>query len=326
VDEFDEIARLFRPLTGGADEALGLLDDAAAVPQGDGSWLVVTTDTVVEGVHVPVGEAPELIARKLVRVNLSDLAAKGAEPYGAFLNLAWPQVYDHLAREAFASGIKMDLEIFKLPLFGGDTVRTPGPLVATLTALGRCPKGGFVARAGAQAGDVLLVSGTIGDATLGLDVALGRDLTGVDARDAAALLHRYRLPQPRLALRSALRSRASAAADVSDGLLADAGRIALASGLRVEVDLGAAPLSAAARAWLAMQPDEGKARLRLATGGDDYEIVCACPPAAVDRIMAGARATEAPLTVIGRFVPGQGVGVRFGAQVFAPDRLGYAHL
>ncbi|CAN5351899.1 thiamine-phosphate kinase [soil metagenome] len=325
LDEFGEIARLFQPLTRGAPEALGLLDDAAAIPLGDGRTLVITTDTLVAGVHTPVDEEPGRLARKLLRVNLSDLAAKGAELLGWFLNVAWPEAYDAAARAAFAAGLETDTAAFDLKLFGGDTVRTAGPLTASATLLGVCPAGAFVARAGARAGDVLLVSGTIGDAALGLDVALGRMSEALSLEARAFLDDRYRLPQPRLNLRAALRRHASACADVSDGLLADAGSIATASKSAVHVELEAVPLSAAALEWLATQANVLAALVRLATGGDDYELACACAPDRVAGFQAAAAEAGATLTVVGRFAEGAGVNVGFHGAPMIVEALGYRH-
>ncbi|MDB5436798.1 MAG: thiL, partial [Phenylobacterium sp.] len=192
ADEFSEIARLFRPLTGGAAGAFDLLDDAAVVPQRPGFDLVVTKDAIVEGVHFPVGERSDLIARKLLRVNLSDLAAKAAEPFGCFLAVAWPNAFGPAEREAFAAGLGEDLQAFGVALLGGDTVSTPGPFTASLTALGWVPEGRMVRRAGAAVGDLVAVSGTIGDGTLGLAAARGE----IDDPDGS-LLDRYRLPNPR---------------------------------------------------------------------------------------------------------------------------------
>ncbi|HEX3701217.1 MAG TPA: thiamine-phosphate kinase, partial [Phenylobacterium sp.] len=173
ADEFGEIARLFRPLTGGRPGAFDLRDDAAVVPQRPGCDLVLTKDAVVEGVHVPTGEAPGLIAQKLVRVNLSDLAAKAAEPFGCLLAVAWPDRYGPGERDAFAAGLGEDLRRFGVDLLGGDTVSTPGPFWASLTALGWVPEGRMVRRAGARPGDVVWVSGTIGDGVLGLAAVRG---------------------------------------------------------------------------------------------------------------------------------------------------------
>src|ERR1700744_3792839 len=166
-NEFSEIARLFRPLTGGAPGAFDLLDDAAAIAPRPGHDLVVTKDAIVEGVHFPVGEAADFVARKLVRVNLSDLAAKAAEPFACFLAVAWTKEYGAAEREAFAAGLGEDLKAFGGALLGGDTVSTPGPFTASLTALGWVPEGRMVRRAGAKVGDTVAVSGTIGDGTLG---------------------------------------------------------------------------------------------------------------------------------------------------------------
>lgn len=310
ADEFSEIARLFRPLTGGTPGAFDLKDDAAVVPQRPGFDLVVTKDAIVEGVHVPIGERPELIAKKLVRVNLSDLAAKAAEPFACFLAVAWPTQFGAAEREAFAAGLGEDLRAFGMALLGGDTVSTPGPFTASLTALGWVPEGGMVRRAGARAGDLLAVSGTIGDGALGLAATRGE----VDDADGW-LMGRYRLPSPRLDLREALRGRAHAAADVSDGLVADAGHIAEASGAGLIVDLDALPLSPPARRWLDAQPDRAASLIRLATGGDDYEVVCA---------ISGE--VPADFTVCGAFVSGAGVDVRIDGRMVEVVQGGWRHL
>jgi thiamine-monophosphate kinase len=309
-DEFSEIARLFRPLTGGAAGAFDLMDDAAVIPQRPGFDLVVTKDSIVEGVHVPGGERPELIARKLVRVNLSDLAAKAAEPFGCFLAIAWPPAFGPAEREAFAAGLGEDLKAFGVALLGGDTVGTPGPFCASLTAMGWVPEGRMVRRAGAKAGDTIAVSGTIGDGSLGLAAVRGEIEDSDDW-----LAGRYRLPTPRLDLREALRAHASAAADVSDGLVADAGHIAEASGVGLSLDLQALPLSPAAGRWLDAQPDRVAALIRLATGGDDYEVVAAfsTPP-------------PPGFTAIGQAVTGTGVGVRAGGRELEIRQGGWRHL
>lgn len=309
ADEFGEIARLFRPLTGGAAGALELKDDAAVLPQRPGCEVVVTKDAIVEGVHFPVHEAPALVARKLVRVNLSDLAAKAAEPFAAFLAVAWPSRYSAADRAAFAQGLGEDLAAFGVSLMGGDTVVTPGPLWASLTALGWVPHGRMVRRAGAAPGELVMVSGTIGDGVLGLAAVRG------EIEDPSGeLAGRYRLPSPRLELRDALRAGATAAADVSDGLIADAGHIAEASGAGMRVDLDRLPLSSAAAAWLDAQPDRAAALARLATGGDDYEVVC-----------TGARPLDG-FTVIGEVVEGQGVEARLDGALVATGAGGWRHI
>ena len=308
ADEFGEIARLFRPLTGGAAGAFDLLDDAAVVPQRPGFDLVVTKDAIVEGVHFPMGERPDLIARKLVRVNLSDLAAKAAEPFGAFLAIAWPRAYGAQDRAAFAAGLGVDLKAFAVDLLGGDTVSTPGPLTASLTAMGWVPQGRMLRRAGATPGDVLAVSGTIGDGVLGLSAIEGRIKSDW-------LAERYRLPNPRLDLRATLLGGAHAGADISDGLVADAGHLAVAGAVAIGLDLERLPLSAAAQDWLELQPDRAQALMVLATGGDDYEIVAAFPGP-----------PPPGFTAIGAVTTGSGVTVRFHGETMEVARAGWRHL
>lgn len=311
LDEFGEIERLFRPLTRGAPGAFDLMDDAAVIPQRPGFDLVVTKDAIVEGVHFPSGEAPDLVARKLVRVNVSDLAAKAAEPFAAFLAVAWPTSFAQRDRERFAMGLASDLEAFGLDLMGGDTVKTPGPFTCTLTAMGWVPAGRMVRRAGARPGDKLLVSGAIGDATLGLAAVRG-EISDPDGR----LTHRYRIPEPRVDLRETLRRHATAAADVSDGLIADARHIAEASGVGLTIDLDRIPLSGAAATWLEGQADVAASLLRLGTGGDDYEVVCT---------MASGVRKPAGFTVIGEVREGAGVEVLAAGRPVDPGDGGWRH-
>ncbi len=321
MDEFDSIARLFRPLAI-SPEALGLMDDAALLTSRPGFELVVTADALVEGVHFLPDDPPDLVARKLLRVNLSDLAAKAAEPYGYVLTVTWPNTWDDAARAAFARGLGEDQAAFGLRLFGGDTVATPGPMTASVTLFGWVEQGRMVKRSGAKAGDALLVSGTIGDGYLGLKAARGE----FSGKGADWLADRYRLPQPRLALRDALLNHARAAADVSDGLLADAGHIGAASGLAVEIMLDRTPVSDAARRILGprVSGDE-RALVELASGGDDYEIVCAAAPHEVESLIAAGGAAGVPLTPIGRMVEGQGVTATFRGHAVPLDRLGWRH-
>lgn len=308
LDEFGEIARLFRPLTRGAPGAFDLRDDAAVVPQRPGYDLVVTKDAIVEGVHYLAGETPELVGRRLARVNLSDLAAKGAEPFAAFLAVAWPKGFSDADRAGFAAGLGADLREAGVSLMGGDTIVTPGPLTASLTALGWVPEGRMVRRAGARPGDRLMVSGHIGDGWLGLLAARG-EIADPDGR----LAGRYRLPTPRLDLRAAVLEHATAAADVSDGLIADAGHIAEASGVGLVLDLARTPLSSPARAWLETQPDRAQALAALASGGDDYEIVATSPVAVPG------------FTVIGEVVEGRGLEARLDGQPVDPGAGGWRH-
>jgi thiamine-monophosphate kinase len=325
LDEFEQIAQLFRPLTFGAPEALGLMDDAAVIAGRPGFDLVVTKDAMVEGVHFLSGDPLDSTARKLLRVNLSDLAAKGAAPFGYFLAIAWPQGCAEADRRLFADGLRRDQIPYGLILLGGDTVSTPGPLTASVTLLGWVEAGRMVKRSGARAGDIILVSGTIGDGGLGLRAARG-ELEPLGPEAVAYLADRYRLPSPRLALSKALRDHASAAADVSDGLLADSGHIGEASGLRVVIDLERLPISAAAAAWRDRQTDPAAAYAALAGFGDDYEVVCTAAPAAIDALISAATEAGVTLTPIGEARAGHGVSARWcGVEISVPH-AGWRHV
>lgn len=314
--EFDTIAKLLRPLAQGHPAALDLLDDAAVLPGRPGYDLVVSKDAMVAGVHFLDDMPLDIVARRLLRAALSDLAAKAAEPFGWFMAVAWPAGGAWAEREAFARGLAHDGELYGVALLGGDTVSTPGPLTLSATVMGWAPAGRMVRRAGGRAGDLLVVSGAIGDGWLGLQVA-----TGALAPDAD-LLARYRLPEPRLGLRAAIQAYGQASADVSDGLLADAGHIAKASGLAAVIDLDSLPLSPSAAAWLAAQPDRAAALVQLATGGDDYEVIAAVAP---DDVEAYAAAAGMPVAVVGRLAVGQGVEARLDSAPLALERLGYRH-
>ena len=323
-DEFDWIEQDLQPLAGAAAEALGLKDDAAVIPGRPGFDLVVSKDAIVAGVHFLPDDPPDLVARKLLRVNLSDLAAKGAEPYGYFLAVAWPNGTGRETRRLFAEGLRRDQAEFGLTLMGGDTVSTPGPLTASVTVLGWAPAGSMIRRAGGRAGDRLLVSGTIGDGGLGLRAAQG-GLAESPGDDIAWLADRYRTPQPRLGLGEALRAFAHASADVSDGLIADAGRIAAASGLGLRIDLARMPVSPPATRWLADRPDPIAGLRDLATAGDDYEVVCAVAPDRVAGFTIAAQAVGPPFTEVGVLTEDAGVRVFHGAVEVRMDRLGYRH-
>jgi thiamine-monophosphate kinase len=324
VDEFRSIADLFRPLTNGAPEAFGLLDDAAAIPSRPGFDLVITQDAMVQGVHFLRDDPPGLVAQKLLRVNLSDLAAKAAEPYAYFLAVAWPKGWGEAGRAAFAAGLAQDQARYGLVLLGGDTVSTPGPLTLSVTMLGWTPTGAMVRRAGAEVGHVLLASGTIGDGALGLRAAQGEDL-GLSAAATAALAERYRLPQPRNTLCTVLRRYAAAAADVSDGLIADAGHIAAASGVGLRIDLDRLPLSLGARQWLDQAADRAAALTALATGGDDYEVVCTIKAADADAAIALAAESGVVLTAIGASTRGSVVEAFIDGRPTPIARRGWTH-
>ena len=323
TDEFAWIDRL-RPLTRNDSRALDLRDDAAVLPSRPGFDLVVTKDAMVEGVHVLAGEAADIVARRLLRTNLSDLAAKAAEPFGYFLMTAWPPDRGDDDREAFARGLDQDGARFGLALLGGDTISTPGPLTVSLTMLGWVPEGRAVLRSGARAGDRLVVCGAIGDGWLGLQAARGEWLEHA-AEHAAVLANHYRLPTPLLVLRQSLRDHAHAAADVSDGLLADAVHIATASGLGLVLELDQTPLSPGGAAWLSGRGDRATALLSLASGGDDYALVCAIDPAHQDAFIRDNMALGVPVAVVGRFVETPGLQASIDGTPVAADRLGWRH-
>ena len=316
-DELDWIAAL-RPLTRGATAALGLLDDAAVLPGRPGFDLVISEDAMVEGVHFPEGEPARVVARRLLRTSLSDLAAKAAEPFGYTLAIAWPASRGWEERMAFIRGLDEDGARFGVELLGGDTVSTPGPLTASASVLGWAPAGEVVRRSGALAGHALVVCGTIGDGYLGLKAARG-ELADPEGR----LAERYRLPEPLFGLRGALRAHAAAAADVSDGLIADALHIAEASRCGLTLDLGRMPMSDAARAWVAGRQDRAGALLELASGGDDYAIVCAAQDG--EALARDAAALGTPAAVVGAFVAPPGLAVSLDARPLSPTRTGWRH-
>jgi thiamine-monophosphate kinase len=296
--EDELIAQIFAPLA--APGGFGLADDAALLPPGAGD-LVVTTDAVIAGVHFFPGDPPALVAKKALRVNLSDLAAKGAEPVGFLLTLALPADWTNDWLRDFAAGLAADARDFACPLYGGDTTATPGPLTISITAFGRSAR--FLPRSGARPGDLILVSGTIGDAALGLGVAFGEPFAARLGEAARAhLLERYRLPRPRLALAAALRDHASAAVDVSDGLAGDLAKLLRASGASARVEIDRVPLSEAAREAITLDP---ALRERAMTGGDDYELLCCAPPSAAAALEHAARAGGVGIAAIGEVVAGR---------------------
>ncbi|MGJ4946934.1 thiamine-phosphate kinase [Bradyrhizobium sp. HKCCYLS20291] len=295
------IARYFKPLATDPG-AFGLVDDAAIIPA-SGDDLVVNTDAIVEGVHYLPNDPPDTIARKALRVNLSDLAAKGAVPAGFLLTLALRQT-DEAWLAAFARGLGEDAATFGCPLLGGDTVSTPGPLMISVTAWGRVPRGRMVHRFGARPGDRVMVTGTIGDAALGLRILTDTAGAAVLADDPAArdmLIGRYRVPQPRQALAAAVRDFATASMDVSDGLAGDLAKLCAASSVSADIALARLPTSPAAARLLAA----GSTRIEsLIAGGDDYEILCTVPAADCDAFGAAARTAGVAITDIGAILEG----------------------
>ena len=296
-DEFEIIARYFAPLAAAEPGALGLGDDAALLQPPPGRQLVVTTDSLIAGVHFPTDEDASNIAARLIGVNLSDLAAMGAEPWAYTLSLALPEDGEWNAGflEAFAVALGQQQEIHDFHLVGGDTVATKGPLTLTLTAIGTVSDGQALRRSDAAAGDHVYVSGSIGDAALGLKVLTG-ELTGLPKEHADHLLARYHRPQPRVRLGGRLFGIASAVIDISDGLVADLGHIARASGVEASITLDRVPFSAAALAAIALNPALVEAAI---TGGDDYELLFTSPASQADRIEDLSKNIDLALTRIG---------------------------
>lgn len=317
ADEFDIIRRLFAPLSKDAPGAFGLTDDAAVFAHPVGFEHVVTTDTVVEGVHYPRAASPKQAADKLVGSNLSDLAAMGAVPVGFTLSCAWPSGTPDAWIEDFAAALAPWCKNFQFPLLGGDTVSVPqGPQVFTLTALGRVPAGQALRRNGAHPGDTVFATGTVGDGALGLMAFDGR-LPSLADGPRHFLIGRYACPAPRVAAGQGLVGLATACIDISDGLVQDAGHIAAASGVDLIIDAPALPLSAAAADVLAADP----ARLSdILGGGDDYELLFTAPT-----LPSGL---GVPVTAIGRVEAGAGI-VRVldaGGAAISIERPGYRHL
>lgn len=308
--EFDLIARYFAPLAESFPGALGLKDDVALIDVPAHRRIVATMDTMVAGVHFLPDDSPDLVARKLMRVNLSDLAAKGAQPYACLMAISLPHGTTEAWLRDFARGLAADAADFAMPLIGGDTTATPGPLTLSLTALGLAGDGtgrepGPVLRSGAKVGDRIFVSGTIGDGFLGLQVARGEHGELAD-RLRHHLIERYRLPRPRVALGRRLAGIAHAAADVSDGLIADLGHICKASGVGAEIQAAMVPMSDAAQMLVARHP----ALLpSLLSGGDDYEVVFTADPADSDHIATVSQEAGVPVTGIGVVVGGDKVEV-----------------
>lgn len=276
--EDELIATYFAPLAGPG--AFVLRDDAAVVAQRPGHDIVVTNDLLIAGVHFFSEDPPGAVARKGLRVNLSDLAAKGAEPCGFLLGLALPEDWTVHWLACFAQELGEDAATYKCPLLGGDTVKSPGPLMISITAFGTVPSQAMILRGGVAAGDRIYVTGTIGDAALGLklrlDAAEGTAWTrGISQADAAYLASRYLLPEPRFCLREALRAHAQAAMDISDGFAGDLIKMLRLAGMTAEVETASVPLSGATRKILHDAPSLLETIL---TGGDDYEILCTVPP------------------------------------------------
>jgi thiamine-monophosphate kinase len=298
MGEFELIARYFAPLSHGFPGAWGLLDDVATIAPAAGCELVVKTDAIVEGVHFLAGDPPDLVAKKALRVNLSDLAAKGARPLAYLIDLILPERVPEEWVAGFARGLAEDQVEYGVHLIGGDTDGTSGPVTIAVTALGEIALGRTIRRGGAQAGDRVFVTGTIGDAALGL-LALRDALPDLSAAGSGFLAERYHLPRPRVALGPRLVGIATAGLDVSDGLVADLRHLCEVSHLAGEIEAARLPLSGAAREAI------GERRERLVaaiTGGDDYEILFTAPRSAAESLDRLAAELGVPITAIGHMV------------------------
>ena len=315
TSEFELIARYFRPLADAAG-AYALTDDAASLSIDADGDLVVTKDAIVEGVHFLADERPETVAGKALRVNLSDLMAKGARPTGYLLLLGLGDRWTEDWVAGFAKGLAADQARYGVTLLGGDTVRVPGPMVVSVTLFGEAGPGGMVRRGAACAGDAVYVSGTIGEGALGLLAAQGHLPDGLQSDVSAALERRYRLPEPPVVLTDAVSRYARAAMDISDGLVGDLDKMCQASGVSATIHADRVPLSDEAQAAIACDPALVSTAL---TGGDDYQVLAAIAPENAAAFEQCARDAGVGVTAIGGFVEEAGPVTVIGPDGTAMD-------
>ncbi|MAZ98113.1 MAG: thiamine-phosphate kinase [Rhodospirillaceae bacterium] len=306
LDEFDRIKKYFKPLASAERGSLDLLDDAAVLPIGSDSELVISTDALVEGIHYVGDEDASLIAQKSLRTNLSDMAAMGAAPWAYTLSL----ILDPLKKcsadqwlDSFVAGLQIDQNKYDVRLIGGDSVVGAGPTVISITIIGKLNNKGPLVRSGALQNDDIYVSGTIGDSAAGLQVIKG-SLDFLDFSDQIYLKNRYYLPQPRVALGLALVGLASAAMDVSDGLIQDMGHLCSASGLAAVINWPNVPLSPPVITLLESKSISISA---IINGGDDYELLFTAPSILRPDIEELSKKTEVSLTRIGYMTEGADV-------------------
>ncbi len=323
MNEFDFIETCLAPLAGPG--GLGLKDDAALLKPNPGKDLVLTKDTMVEGVHFPQGHYGADTAGKLLRVNLSDLAAKGARPIGYLLSIVWLKNVDRAHFAEFASGLSEVQQAYDFKLLGGDTTATDGPMVVTATLIGELPTGEMVTRSGANIGDDIWVTGTIGDAYQGLQHALEVLPPKYDDEARRHFSDAYYRPEPRLLFRRTLRKFATACADISDGLVADAGHIADLSEGSFNITSEKIPLSKYTAKWLVEQVEGETAFKTLITAGDDYELVFTALPDASAHIRKAAMAIGMRATKIGTVQKGSGVSILSDGIAMQFETRGYTH-
>jgi len=321
LGEFERIARFFAPLAGPG--ALSLTDDVALIDGPAGEQYVLTTDTIIEGVDYFPDDPPFQVAQKLLRVNLSDLAAKGAAPFGYLLTTVLPKTHGEAWLDEFTKGLAADQKEFGVVLLGGDSSGTPGPPTLSATLIGRVGSGKAILRSGAKEGDIVYVSGTLGDAALGLALRKGELDAPLNAEQRDYLVDRYRLPRPRVALGQKLVGIASAMIDISDGFLADLGHLCAASKLGAAIPAHNLPISPAARAAITSNPSFNSA---VIAGGDDYELLFTAAPQRAWDVGAAMRDAGVTVMALGSMAQGE------GAVVLGPDeqpvnveKAGYAH-
>ncbi len=321
MNEFERIAKYFKPLASGQAGALALTDDAAILTLEPGRELVATADAMVEGVHFLPGTPADTVAAKLLSVNLSDLAAMGARPHSYLLTLALPTGLGEIWLQAFAAGLARVQKRWGIDLVGGDSVSTAGPISASITAMGTVAAGEALLRSGAAKGDDVYVTGTIGGGVLGLMAARG-ELAGVPDDAQAALKQRYDAPTPRVEVGQALIGVANAAVDISDGLVADLGHIARASGLGINLDAETIPLSPEAALAISIKPE---LRVKALAGGDDYELALTAPPSKSPAIRTIAAQSGVTITRIGQTSDGTGVAMSNGQGEAMSLPAGWRH-
>ena len=324
----EAIIALLAPLTNGRSGSFNLRDDCALLTPEPGTELVLKTDPIAEGVHFLPGDTPQDIAWKALAVNVSDLVAKGATPVGYLMALSFPTAPTLGWMTAFTNGLRVAQTRFGCHLMGGDTDRRPGPLTVSITAIGSVPRGKMVPRTTAQAGDSLFISGTIGDAGLGLELIKDPGLQvawGLSEPEAADLRHRYRRPEPRLALAPILRQFASAAMDISDGLAKDLDRLLRASGVAGRLVAAEVPLSIPAQKVALRSPER---LLQLISAGDDYEVLVAVPRDKAQAFGAAAGKAGVPVHQIGDVLPGPAALTLVGPDgepLALPQQPGWDH-
>ncbi|MDJ0932292.1 thiamine-phosphate kinase [Breoghania sp.] len=322
--EFELIERYLAPLATDSG-SVGLSDDAAVLTPAPGTDLVLTKDALAADVHFFAVDPARSIAQKALRVNLSDLAAKGAIPCGYLLGLALAPDWNEAWVADFCAGLKVDQDTYGFPLYGGDTIMVRQGPVFSVTAIGRVPRGTAVRRSTAEPGDRLYVTGTIGNAALGLALRLdgtkARDW-GLGENEISQLLQHYLVPEPRSVAAEAVRLHARACMDISDGLVADLAKMLAGSHVGADVDLDAVPLSDPARRAVSNEA----AFVTAMTGGDDYELLCAVAP---DKAAAFERAVAAvglELACIGEVRAGEGGHYRRGGAAYDfGAAAGYSH-